>query len=538
MKKLISALLVALLVLSCVPAVVVADEEIPTLSVWSLFTHVAGDDNYVEKYLEEKLGIDLIINTTPSTEGEAVNLMLASGDMPDCLSINKTYNYMFVENELTQSFPLDMVREYAPGLTAVMDEEPILYALTQDPEDENAMYCLPDMYDTYSEMYPSAIFLRYDWIVDLGIDLGDVEIEQLTDNLYISDKGITRDVFTEILTKFVYDDPDGNGVADTFGVVDAWTRLTTAFGLTTSTNMEYDGHVIEWFTHPNCKDLLAYMKELNDAGLLHPELFTLVWGTNWEMLKNDQAGVMLSGSTHYLNSWCTGRWPYAVLNGEAEAQDVLMIPGILDDNGNNVCSFYIGKGFNGGNGLFYANADIDEDKLALAIKYYDLLHFSGDPEIDATVLMGEKDVDWAWDEDGVTPVKINVMAMGERGTQSLSLPVQIGNRWRWETYEHDFALGEKYYIKSAGGLWNKDLVVDYKKDLFNETNAASVSSEYSADWGLIRDNYFIAVINGEKNLEEDWDAYIAELNDAHYDEYIAELDKAPVVQDVVDQYSK
>jgi len=39
---------------------------------------------------------------------------------------------------------------------------------------------------------------------------------------------------------------------------------------------------------------------------------------------------------------------------------------------------------------------------------------------------------------------------------------------------------------------------------------------------------------GTKNLESDWDAYIADLNDANFEEYLAELDKAPTAQEILD----
>jgi len=535
MKKLFCLILAMALLLSCCAVTAVAAEERPTISYWTLFTHVAGNDSYVEKYIEDKLGINIELNTTPSTEGEAVNLMLASGDMPDCITIGRSYAYMVEENELTRSIPLAMVQEYGPHIIAEMDKDPILYAMTADPKDSDALWCLPDMYDTYSEMYPRAIFLRYDWIQELGIDLGDVNVEQLTDQLYIADKGISRDVFTEIATRFVKDDPDGNGADDTYGIIDDWSRLMTSFGLTTTT-MEYEGKATQWYAHPNCKEFLKYMNSLYTEGLLHPELFTLQWGMNWEMLKNNQAGIMLSGSTHYLNSWCTGRWPYAPLNGESEAQDILMIPGVTDEKGNNVCPFYIGRGFNSGNGVFWVNADADDEKMANCIRFYDMLFTDDDPELNATLLDGEKGVDWEWDEAGTTPVALTALPMGEKGANMFNLPVQIAERWRWSTYEKDFVLGVKYFIKSEGGIWNEDLVVDYKKDLFNETQAAAISNEYGADWSQIRDKYFQAFILGEKDIDAEWDAYIAELNQAHFDEYLEELDKAPVVADVVAEY--
>ncbi len=47
----------------------------------------------------------------------------------------------------------------------------------------------------------------------------------------------------------------------------------------------------------------------------------------------------------------------------------------------------------------------------------------------------------------------------------------------------------------------------------------------------------MGVIMGEKNVEEDWDAYIEELNSVGYAEYLEELNKAPTVAELLEKYS-
>lgn len=186
--------------------------------------------------------------------------------------------------------------------------------------------------------------------------------------------------------------------------------------------------------------------------------------------------------------------------------------------------------------MFYVNADVDDEKLVSILEFYNAMFVRDDKELNATLLRGEKGVDWEWNEDESTPVQLNVLQMGEKGSTIFQLGVQIGDRWRWNTCEEDFAKGVQYYLKSDGGIWNKDLVVDYKKDLFNETQAAAIASEYSSDWSQIYNKYFQNVIMGKADVEADWDAYVAEMNAAHFDEYLAELNKCPVVEEVVAEY--
>ena len=78
----------------------------------------------------------------------------------------------------------------------------------------------------------------------------------------------------------------------------------------------------------------------------------------------------------------------------------------------------------------------------------------------------------------------------------------------------------------------------YKADIFNETDAAEIQMEYSKDWEAARNSYFMSVILGEANVEEDWDAYIETLNSLKYGEYVEEMSKAPTIDEIINMYSE
>ena len=54
----------------------------------------------------------------------------------------------------------------------------------------------------------------------------------------------------------------------------------------------------------------------------------------------------------------------------------------------------------------------------------------------------------------------------------------------------------------------------------------------------MRDAYFLDVITGKMSAEEGWDAYIQQLNDLHYDEYLSELDKCATTEELVAMYAE
>ena len=529
MKKLLAIVLTLCLLLS-MSATAFADDEKTTISFWCYSTGDYVEGAYNEVFVEDALGIDVKVNTTPHTEGEAVNLMLAS-DMPDCGWFNKTTTWMY-DQELARTIPVDLVREYCPGMIEQLDEYPIMWAQTLDPEDDTQFLCLPDMYNTYSDLYLVPVFLRYDWIEKLGIDLGDVQVEELTDQLYIADKPIPRDTFTEILRGFVKGDPDGNGADDTEGIIKSWTDLMGGFGMINSNMDAGDGTAIVWYADERCKDLLAYMRDLYAEGLVYTEIFTMGWGQDWELITNGKCGVQFGAATNYLNSWASSRPPYTLLHGDDPSVKILMAPGIASNEGEFVSAAYIGKGYGGSNGRFYVRDDVDDEKLIEILKMVQFTSFPDSMETSAILHYGEEGVDWNWNDAHDTPIPVE----NPRKQLNWGLSTQIGDYWRWLTFEPLFSLGTKYYYKADGGIWMQYLKDQYVYDLYTETDMATISNEYSADWGNVRDSYFMGVIMGEKDLEGDWDAYIAELNDYHFDEYLAEMNKAPKLADLIAQF--
>ncbi len=528
MKKLL-AIILTLCLLCGMGASALADGEKPTISYWCYSTGDYVEGAYNEVFVEDALGIEIKINTTPHSESEAVNLMLAS-DMPDCGWFPKSTVWMY-DNELARTIPVDMVREYCPGMIEQMDEYPIMWAQTLDPEDNTQFLCLPDMYNTYSDLYLWPIYLRYDWIEKLGIDLGDVKVEELTDQLYIADKPLTLDVFTELLRAYVNGDPDGNGAADTEGIVKNWSDLMSAFGMINSNMDAGDGTATVWYVHENCKDLLAYVRDLYAEGLVYSEIFTVGWGQDWELITNGKCGVEIGAATNYLNSWADTRPPLTLLNGDDPSVKILMIPGVASNDGDFVSPAYIGKGFGGSNGIFYVREDVDDEKLADILRLIQFTCFPDSTETSAILHFGEEGVDWDWNEEHDRPIARE----DARKQVNWGHAVQIGDWWNWLTFEDLFKLCTKYVVKDEGGIWLQYLKDQYVYDLYTETDMATISNEYSADWSTVRNNYFMGVIMGEKNLDSDWDAYIAELNDYHFDEYLAEMNKAPKMTDLMAQ---
>ena len=526
MKRILAMLMAVMMLLGCSAAFA---EDKPTISYWAFWCGSLNEGSYVENFVEENLNIDVKIRKVDHNDVEAVNMMLAN-DMPDCGWFNKTADFMD-DQELTRRIPVDMVRQYAPSLAAYMDANPLLWTICADPQDSTQLRYLPDLYDSYGSVWGTCMGLRYDWIEKLGIDLGDVQVTQVTDKLYIADKGVSLDTFHEILDKFVNGDPDGNGVKDTEGYAWNYGDLKTAFGLLAN-NMEVDGKPCEWYTNPAVKELLAWLQSAYADGLIYKEIFTANLGQLWERIANGSIGVFQTGPI-WLNSWANNRPPRTLLDQDNDEIKVLLIPGVADSTGHTYRDGNLSASSQPGDGeYFFVNADVDDEKLATILNFYEWCNWNTDRNVMATLWFGEEGVDWKWSDDGSKPIKLNQNVGGDRGTQVFCRNTQLGEPWQWTTFESDFEAGAAFYYN---GIWNADEKLPYKVDLKSETQAAAIKTEYEGDWNTTRDAYFMGVIMGEKNLDSDWDAYIEALNKLEYGAYIEELDKAPTTESLIEK---
>ena len=507
--------------------------EDSTLSYYAFWCGSLEPESYVEQYVENLTDLDIQIKKVAHTDKEAVNLMLATGDMPDCGWFEQSISWM-QEEELIRGIPVEMVKTYAPDYIALCDQFPILYALALDPEDPTQFMALPSFYIGSVNEATKCMFLRYDWIQKLGIEL-DVHVEKLSDQLYIADNGPSKEVFEKILDGFVNGDPDGNGEKDTYGLIKDWDiSLATAQGILYGTNMEVDGKPQEWFTNPAMKELLQYTQHLYQEGLIYPETFTLQWGEDWELITSGKAGVLSGNAVAavWLNSWANNRPPRTLFEADHEAQ-LLMIPGVAGPDG----EVHHARAYSPVAGeYFYVNADVSDEKLKNVLKFFNRVNFTAADEEQATMLFGEKDVDWKWDNNGEIE-KLSDLVNGDKGTQVFNRNIVLDVS-KSIVLDPLYKLGGKYYLENEGGIWNHMQQYPYKVDLYNETEADEIKTEYGKDWEATYRAYFMNVILGKANVESDWDAYIEELNRLEYDAYLEELEKAPVLTDVLAQYSK
>lgn len=136
-------------------------------------------------------------NLPDQVYAEKKNLMLASGDIPDVLFNTGLTDAEIVDNGANGTLlPLeDLIEQYAPTLTGILDERPdIRAAITAS---DGHIYSLPSVEELGLVQYPNFLFINTAWLAAVDLPMPT-----------------TIEEYRAALEAFATQDPNGNGVAD------------------------------------------------------------------------------------------------------------------------------------------------------------------------------------------------------------------------------------------------------------------------------------------------------------------------------------
>ncbi len=493
------------------------------------------DGSFAEKLIEDALNINITVEKAETTD--TIDLLLASGEMPDCMWTQEKTPKWMQEQELIRPIPRSMVEKYCPQIIEYYNENPLIYKMVLNPENEDEFMYLAGVTFQFVDYYLPGDFYRYDWIENLGIDLG-VEVEQVFDRLYVASDGIELSKFIEIMDAFVNKDPDGNGVNDTIGAtapdwrVGQLGQFYSAYGFMKEIN-DVNGRAEQCYAMEEYKEFLKGFQELYKKNLLDPEIISNDRTLGWDKVNTGASGYWIS-STNALNSWAMDRPPLTLLDRDPNAK-ILATPGLRPDGGEVRAVVDPTPAY----GNFFVNANVDDEKLAKILEFFNYTIFgAGDKEVTAQLMFGEKDVDWKWDETGETPIKINNLNSGDKGTWSFSQFGQTEEVSRWVGEEPLFQAGGKYWTASENGSWLKWQHRPYKKDLANETKYEEIYQEIRGDLDAYVASYRTQAFLGQIDVDATWDEYLAELDRLGYNKMMDELESLPSLEEMIAEYQK
>lgn len=474
------------------------------------------DDNYLTKYLEDKLGMEIEFYELPAKPDEVrtkVSLMATSNDnLPDVLIVaNALTTETILEYGSSGVFlPLNEYindKDRMPNYNAIPEEDRQIMGDSQTMADGN-MYSLCQYTPETWNLSPYRMFINQSWLDTLGL-----QIPKTTDDL------------TSVLKAFRDGDPNGNGKQDEIGVYgcqiggygeDITAALMNSFefwngGLA----LDKEGkNVIVPFTTDGWRAGLSYMNSLYKEGLLAPSIFTDDT-TQFKATLNEETNVVGLTSFGSLSNY-----PDAKTN--KNFLDMALIDPLTGPDGTCYTPY---KEYVPDQDFFIFDGCRNVDlAIKLADEFYSM-------ETSTIARFGEKGVDWTDDPEVLSKATNAYIEAGMYDKASL---VYISNYWlepsaqTWHGVYPRYASLETMNtavngMKEYNSEDKTQLAVKHYKG-YNDKHPEKMLPflHYTADEaGQIQEAIFnipmyvkqtmAEFITGVRDIDDGWDSYISEL---------------------------
>lgn len=299
MKKFLT-LVLALVMLASMFTFPAMAEEVPTLTMLIGGDNSPAEENEIVHELEKRLGIDLKITLLPSGDlNTKVNTMLAAGEEPDIYDPDASTLVELLEAGRIMNLE-PYLAEYGKDILSSLGDD-----LHEAPANKDGYYAV---FKKSNGILKNFVF-RKDWLAKVGM-----EVPATTEELY------------EVLKAFAFNDPDGNGVNDTYGVAPSiegfgtFECLFTTFGIpiasvnnfTGNSVLLEDGTVTTALKHPNFLEAITFLNKLYKEGIMDPDFATITQMQAFERLWNSKVGCISFQAQGVTNNWYPGRYTWEV----------------------------------------------------------------------------------------------------------------------------------------------------------------------------------------------------------------------------------
>lgn len=423
------------------------------------------------------------IGSNTKNSGEAMNLLLASGKIPDIVGTSRIKDVVNQYGPQGAFMPLnDLIDEHAPHLKAYFDERPnVRSALTAA---DGNMYYIPYLPDG---KYGRAFWMRTDWLDKLGLDVPE-----------------TVEEYENALRAFRDGDPNGNGLKDEVPYfARQWEeviRLVTLFGGRSSGSDTYhdfmveDGQIKHPYAETGYRDGIKGVARWYAEGLIDAEVFTRGSSAREYLLSEN-----LGGATH---DWFASTSGYNRLSKDIPGFEFKAIAPPANVNGERFEEHRRIPIKPDG----WAIGGMNKDPIT-TIKYFD---FWFSPEGRRLVNFGIEGEQYDV-VNGEAIFKPEFLDAGPVNSQLYQIGAQLHARGYFQDYKYEIQWSNEFALEGIALYDEGDYLIDqFLGVAFN----ADEQAVYDKHWPSIR-TYMLerqqAWILGSGDVEADWDSYTAEL---------------------------
>ena len=369
------------------------------------------------KYIQDTFGINFIQSETNYYNNDFTVTQLAAneGQLPEVF----TADILYYTQEITQFIPEELVAEIPQEL---IDK----YPLTKERLENDAVSQL--VYNMYGGYYflpkpdsadPSiyiaerkGLFIRKDWLEALNL-----EMPTSWEELY------------EVCHAFTYDDPDGNGINDTYGLTGDGLGTLRYFFASTGVSNRYwnkdaDGNWFFGALDDSNIVVLEWLRKMYEDGSIDPDFAATTWKEGLQKFSSNTFGVCVrNADADWINNVLTKY--YGAANPDCNPFDRVSLIGALGNNKGDQSHMeaYISCMV----AVQFA-PEITEEKMDRFLAFYEYLLGEG-----KYLRMGLKDVDYTIDDEGnVTLIRDENGNASVLATKYPSIPVTHWTSWGFE----------------------------------------------------------------------------------------------------------
>lgn len=478
------------------------------------------NENAVFKELEKATNIDFELTLVPGQDAaEKLNLLMYSGEYPDVImgtgfTAQDLEKYGVKEQILT---PInDLIDQYCPNIKQRLEENPN-WRENMTSSDGN-IYGIPSVDSGGVGHVNSAIkyWINQEWLDNLNLAMPT-----------------TTEEYKNVLMAFKNSDPNENGIADEIplsGAINSWNSdpylfLLNAFGyFTTDYYYLKDGKINSILDQNYIKEGLRYINDLYKNGLIDPAAFTQDYNQLNAIGNNVDIEILGSAPAGHVGLL------FDINNVERYKKYEMMLP-LKGPEGYQSIPYQKSISVSGSNFTITDKCKNPE----IAIQIADLFSTA---EWAIKGQIGIQGVEWdvadagTFGMDGETPAKIKFLVY--------QTPAQVTDAWWW-TYR-GMEPNWKVTVQTVGDIMDP---ANFESRLYVDTMklkpyAADVepmppllysgddSTTFTQIQTAVNDYAKIAIvefITGKRNLDKDWDSYLADLNKLGYPNMIELIQK-------------
>lgn len=386
---LILALAMILSVFSGLGSMAFAEEPMEiTFCFWDL--EEFGNDE-IGKKIEEDLNIKLTVMPMDwGNEVEKKMLWAASDSLPDIIStytveedISRFYSWQ--ASGLTRSIPEEMIAKY-PKVAEIVANNNVVQAVKEFSQNISFIPRPFSTKQTYLFDQGCGFFYRKDWLKNVGLE----------------NEPKTIDEFYEMLRRFTFEDPDGNGKSDTYGML-LNGRVPAAIFSWWGTNAEdwvknEDGLWVPGYLTDSLIEPLKFLNKLYHEGIIDPEFTTNSNSASMQKFAQGNFGIFYK-NVDDLSIYNVLMKNFLPAQGLSSPDEVMEKVGVLGPISSNEDEAPVWPAILDASGI-EISAKVSDEKLE---KIFELLEYLMQPEIQRMLRYGFEGREYTLEDGKVVP---------------------------------------------------------------------------------------------------------------------------------------